>query len=1001
MNKLHYDAFISYRHIPADMKIAKKLQNLLESYKILDKGTGKKRHIRVFRDESELPTSGNLGADICTALDNSDYLIIIYSPTTKNSKWCMEELRYFQSLHTNTNDNILPLIISGEPAEVLPEELTYIWKEITDDEGKTRTVKLEIEPLCADVRAKDLRKQISRLKKKEHMRIAAPILEVGFDDLYQRQRRKVMTKAFTVGCAAFFGVLLFGIYNYNMLKQLSEKQEHIRQNESNRIAYLAEEQSEDVNLAITLALTGADLLEDIKIAGSGCERVLKQLVFQEKMEEKKNLIYVDAIIPLNARYMLGNIYADGACITLSDYTDTYLYDVENGALLFQYPSMDIYFNSSATQYIVYTKEGSKWSFNGYNMDTGTLFYQEEFVMMDDNEGFVQFAYDENTDKYYLGITADQAYPFLKEVLSDGKNRNITINEIPDEMKEMMQGQSWDGFLDYIYGSPYDYQMSDYEQGKLSDDRQARFDEVLKYGFYVQGAYDLGNSGLECLEIAANEDVNDSPFYLIFDKETNQVVDYTEYKIDVLEGTDKLIKYLANGIEILSVHRDYVPVREDDMLRSMISTDGERFLNVYDTSNEYFDWSKTSLAPALKLISAGSGKMKINSSYLLVTGGINGKEQDVFSKEIYGNPLDDRQRGNLVFYTTPDMHRIAYVTPEGILEVVELPSGKVLYSETIEFSMENRAKRSHVNSEGELDEEWIATPGVFAVSLDMEGEVLAVAYVNDEVALYSVETGHELQRFRSDELFDMPWISCMEFNEEYLLLANRDKTVLLSKLTPGVYDLDDVKFFEGGEECYGAPKFLTSDGLLFVTYEMGSDYFLDNIYDIETNQNKFDACRDAQNYSYDPNTGYLIWEDDTETYRTGSKHIAKRNKEGDFEMIGEIRPETYDMQLPSHGAVLDGNLVLMEKNNMTELFDLESQTKIYTFASDNLRIQNGLLYDMETFGTNAESVYDLNINFSDLREKAEEMITSGFGTRMLNDMERRKFYIDESLYNMRK
>ena len=114
----HYDAFISYRHIKRDQAIACSLLNLLEALPL--KGR-KKFHI--FRDREEFPTSSDLGNTIHSALENSDYLILICSPEYLESKWCREELTYFRKLHGDTNRNIIPILVSGEPAEAFPKEL--------------------------------------------------------------------------------------------------------------------------------------------------------------------------------------------------------------------------------------------------------------------------------------------------------------------------------------------------------------------------------------------------------------------------------------------------------------------------------------------------------------------------------------------------------------------------------------------------------------------------------------------------------------------------------------------------------------------------------------------------------------------------------------------------------------------------------------------------------------------------------------------------------------
>ena len=83
MQKIHYDAFISYRHIDPDTQVATKLARSIENYRIplsLRKQIGKKRMGKVFLDRDELPTSTDLGSGIEEALQASDYLIAVSSP---------------------------------------------------------------------------------------------------------------------------------------------------------------------------------------------------------------------------------------------------------------------------------------------------------------------------------------------------------------------------------------------------------------------------------------------------------------------------------------------------------------------------------------------------------------------------------------------------------------------------------------------------------------------------------------------------------------------------------------------------------------------------------------------------------------------------------------------------------------------------------------------------------------------------------------------------------
>ena len=169
MDTYRYKAFISYRHISPDDKIAEKLHSLIENYSIpkaIRDFQGISKMGRVFRDKEELPLSSNLGDDIHQALENSEWLICICSPEFLKSKWCAEEINYFISL--GRHDHILTVLVDGEPEEAFPEALRF--EEIDG-------VRIEKEPLAADVRADSVEESIKKLQN-EKLRIFAPMLGV-------------------------------------------------------------------------------------------------------------------------------------------------------------------------------------------------------------------------------------------------------------------------------------------------------------------------------------------------------------------------------------------------------------------------------------------------------------------------------------------------------------------------------------------------------------------------------------------------------------------------------------------------------------------------------------------------------------------------------------------------------------------------------------------------------------------------------------------------------
>ena len=230
MLEMIYDAFISYRH--KDKKIAEKLQRLLEQYRpphsIAEK-TGIKRLGRVFLDRTELPTSSDLGASLTEALSKSKYLIVILTEEYNESKYCMEELRQFKKMCGGHLNRIIPVLVSGEPQNVLPEELLVEQFMEKGENGSTHIVTREIEPLCCDIRA-DSESGKMRSLNREYLRILAMILGCGYDELYQRnERRKHQRYAVLAGgvitiLSLILGITLNANYNIAAAQKAAEKQ---------------------------------------------------------------------------------------------------------------------------------------------------------------------------------------------------------------------------------------------------------------------------------------------------------------------------------------------------------------------------------------------------------------------------------------------------------------------------------------------------------------------------------------------------------------------------------------------------------------------------------------------------------------------------------------------------------------------------------------------------------------------------------------------------------
>ncbi len=187
-DQFYYDAFISYRHLELSARTAVRLQRFLESYRSPCNGTfvKKGRRIpRIFTDKSEMPLSADLGTTIRDALARARFFIVLATPEYSQSLWCMEELRYFVQLHGGSIDNVLFVLVDGSPEGSILQLLRLL------DAGASSPI---AEPLFADLRSAGGRLS-QKQQRQEYLRIAAPIIGCGYDDLYRRQRRRRIKKA--------------------------------------------------------------------------------------------------------------------------------------------------------------------------------------------------------------------------------------------------------------------------------------------------------------------------------------------------------------------------------------------------------------------------------------------------------------------------------------------------------------------------------------------------------------------------------------------------------------------------------------------------------------------------------------------------------------------------------------------------------------------------------------------------------------------------------------
>ena len=185
-----YNAFISYSH--QDAKWGEWLHKELEKFTIFKehrgKVNGKKTLYPIFRDRAELPSSSSLNDIILEALKNSNAMIVICPPNAVKSQWVNEEIKLFKKLHGE--DRVFAIIVDGEPnatsndkfdddMEAFPKALRY---EV-DSKGELDEKKAT-EPVAADAR------EIGDGKERALIKIIAGLLGVGFEDLWQREKKR-------------------------------------------------------------------------------------------------------------------------------------------------------------------------------------------------------------------------------------------------------------------------------------------------------------------------------------------------------------------------------------------------------------------------------------------------------------------------------------------------------------------------------------------------------------------------------------------------------------------------------------------------------------------------------------------------------------------------------------------------------------------------------------------------------------------------------------------
>lgn len=237
MSQHKYKAFISYSH--TDSKISKWLHKRLETYRIprrlvgsiTSNGVIPTRLFPIFRDRDDLAATTHMTDAILEAVRESEFMIVVCTPSSAQSKLVNREIQEFKRL--NGNSNILCLIADGTPFSDDPDKECFsdvLQKHISPD-GVPKGYSPE--GLAADIRPGSDGKQAAVSK------LVAGILGVELNVLVRREMQQQKRKLI----GALVGTFLILIAISGLLLRTVEAQrlaEKRTEDSANLLFYLHE-----------------------------------------------------------------------------------------------------------------------------------------------------------------------------------------------------------------------------------------------------------------------------------------------------------------------------------------------------------------------------------------------------------------------------------------------------------------------------------------------------------------------------------------------------------------------------------------------------------------------------------------------------------------------------------------------------------------------------------------------------------------------------------------
>ena len=203
---IRYRAFLSYR--TSDKKQAEWLHKIIENYRVPSQLIGKEGRFGkisdrvgpIFRDRDDARCAHDIETLIAEELSRSLHLIVLCTPRTRErDAWVGREIEIFRTQRPGAE--IHAIVGDGSPPDCFPDQL-LVW----DKEGKLHL------PLASDLRSQNIG---GDGKQKAVIKLIAALIGTSFDDLWQRERKRLLRNRIILAVIIFaMAIIVIGIIDF-------------------------------------------------------------------------------------------------------------------------------------------------------------------------------------------------------------------------------------------------------------------------------------------------------------------------------------------------------------------------------------------------------------------------------------------------------------------------------------------------------------------------------------------------------------------------------------------------------------------------------------------------------------------------------------------------------------------------------------------------------------------------------------------------------------------